>query len=93
LVAEPAGTPVAGWLPVWLPIAGDGGGGGLFVDLRAGPLSGCVMRWDKVEAAQLPPLWPDVATMLGEIADALVRGVDIDGSTAVVIDDLTLDWH
>lgn len=92
LVDEPAGTPVAGWLPVWLPIAGDGGGGDLFVDLRSGPLSGCVMRWDKVETAEFEPLWPSVAAMLGDIADGLHRGVEIDGVRAVVVD-RALDWH
>ncbi|PRX99013.1 SMI1/KNR4 family protein SUKH-1 [Allonocardiopsis opalescens] len=93
LLAQPAGTPVAGWLPVWLPVAGDGGGGELFVDLRSGPLNGCVMRWDKVETAEFDPLWPSVSAMLSDIADALERGVEIDGVRAVVVEDRTLDWH
>lgn len=92
LVDQPAGTPVAGWLPVWLPIAGDGCGGDLFVDLRSGPLSGCVMRWDKVETAEFEPLWPSVSAMLGDIAAALEHGVEIDGVRAVVVDQV-LDWH
>ncbi|MBB4911715.1 SMI1/KNR4 family protein [Actinophytocola algeriensis] len=93
LVDEPAGTPVSGWLPVWLPVAGDGGGGDLFVDVRSGPLSGCVMRWDKVEAAEFEPLWPSISVMLSDIADALEHGVEIDGVRAVVVEDQMLDWH
>lgn len=72
LMAQPAGTPCQGmYLPVWLPIAGSGMGLDLFVDLRPGPLHGCVMQFDRVETAQLEPDWPNVTTMLAEVADAL----------------------
>jgi cell wall assembly regulator SMI1 len=67
----PAGTPWNVWLPVWLPIASDGGGGELFVDLRSGEAHGCVMAFDKVDAATSPPVWPSVRAMLADVADAL----------------------
>jgi cell wall assembly regulator SMI1 len=75
LMAEPAGTPCEGmYLPVWLPIAGSGMGLDLFVDLRPGPLRGCVMRFDRVGTARSKPDWPSVAAMLAEVADALEHG-------------------
>ncbi|WP_215547171.1 SMI1/KNR4 family protein [Amycolatopsis sp. CA-230715] len=74
-MAQPAGTPCdAMYLPVWLPIAGDNGGADLFVDLREGPLRGCVMRFDKVGTAVLEPDWPSLAAMLADVADGLERG-------------------
>lgn len=86
----PAGSPCDVWLPVWMPIAADGCGAELFVDLRGGPTRGCVMEYDKVGAAGYEDattstdvsMWPSVASMLAEVADALehealVRGVRI----------------
>lgn len=70
--ARPAGTECrSAWLPDWLPIATDGGSADLFVDLRPGPLHGCVMEFDRVEGAYGRPWWPNIDTMLTEIADAL----------------------
>lgn len=77
--AGPAGTECQFmWLPDWLPISNNGGGNDLFVDLRPGPLRGCVMEFDRVEGAGGPPLWPNVETMLRDIADALETGSAID---------------
>jgi cell wall assembly regulator SMI1 len=93
LVAEPAGSPCSPcWLPVWLPIAQDGGGNNLFIDLRQGPMHGCVMEWDKYEKALGEPLWPTVAAMLAEIADAVEHGTDIEGYQPHACNDGTLDW-
>lgn len=92
VLAEPAGSPCTAWLPQWLPIAHDGGGNNLFADLRPGPLTGCVTTWDKYEAAIMPPLWPNTATMLAEIAEALAQGTDVDGYHPEVSDAGTLDW-
>jgi cell wall assembly regulator SMI1 len=58
------------WLPPWLPLAEDGMGGGLFVDLRRGPGQGCVMAYAK-DGATTGPRWPDVSAMWTQIADAL----------------------
>ncbi|WP_326615648.1 SMI1/KNR4 family protein [Streptomyces decoyicus] len=71
---DPAGTlypdeAAPMWLPHWLPIAGDGGGGGLFTDLRPGPLHGCVVAFDR-NGHGAEPKWPSVASMLTFVADA-----------------------
>ena len=92
LIAQPAGSPCTCWLPVWLPIAHDGGGNHLFVDLRPGLLNGCIMEWDEYEAAVLEPRSPSTATMLAEIADALEHGTDIKGCQPEACNDGTLDW-
>jgi cell wall assembly regulator SMI1 len=93
LAAEPAGSPCTpGWLPMWLPIANDGMGCDLFIDLRSGPSHGCIMKWDKYEAVTLPPLWPSTAAMLSEIADALEHGTLIQGYHPEARDDGILDW-
>jgi cell wall assembly regulator SMI1 len=73
-----AGTPCyLGWLPVWLPIARDESGNELFVDLRLGPLHGCVMEFDEVDCASQPPGWPTVRAMLADVANALTTGIAI----------------
>ncbi|MET9225906.1 SMI1/KNR4 family protein [Lentzea sp. NPDC003310] len=69
---EPAGTPCVDiWLPAWLPVAADGSGYELFVDLRDGPRHGCVMEWGKYSGADGDPLWPNVTAMLDEASRAL----------------------
>jgi cell wall assembly regulator SMI1 len=74
LLSQPAGRPCQdAWLPMWLPIANNGGGSDLFVDLRSGPERGCVMAFDRVDGAEDQPLWPDVGAMLDEVADALAH--------------------
>jgi cell wall assembly regulator SMI1 len=93
LVAEPAGSPCTPyWLPVWLPIAYDGGGCYLFTDLRGGPRHGCIMQWGEYAAATLEPQWPGIGAMLADIAGALHHGTDIDGYQPEARDDGTLDW-
>ncbi|MCT2587091.1 SMI1/KNR4 family protein [Actinophytocola gossypii] len=92
LAAEPAGSPCWNWLPMWVPIGGDTGGDLLFVDLRPGQEHGCVMRWYETEFATEDPVWPDVATMLAEIADALEHGTPVHGAHPKVVDDGTLHW-
>lgn len=91
MAAEPAGSPCTAWLPMWLPIAHDGGGNYLLADLRPGPLTGCVMEWDKYEAVSMPPRWPNTSTMLAEIAEALEHGTDVNGDQPDPHDG-TLDW-
>jgi cell wall assembly regulator SMI1 len=81
------------WLPRWLPIAGDGGGTDLFVDLRGGQEHGCLMTYDKVEACYGPPLWRNVAAMVAEIADALVLDSVAVGCRSVVSADNRLGWR
>jgi cell wall assembly regulator SMI1 len=75
------------WLPEWLPIAGDGAGGGLFVDLRPGPEHGCVVQFQETGHAAAPT-WPDTATMLVQVADAL-ESLAMDWSAEIVFG----SWH
>jgi cell wall assembly regulator SMI1 len=94
-----AGSPCDVWLPVWMPIAGDGCGADLFVDLREGPAYGCVMEYDKVAAAGYEDpsggdvaLWPSVAAMLADVAGALEHEVPVGGLRIWVDDDGTISW-
>nr|MDT0660387.1 SMI1/KNR4 family protein [Micromonospora sp. DSM 115978] len=90
----PAGTPCQGaWLPSWLPIAGDGGGNDLFVDLRSGPAHGCVREFRRHSGALDEVLWDSVAAMLAEVAVALRHGVPVRGDRQIwVYDDGTICW-
>jgi cell wall assembly regulator SMI1 len=72
---DPAGTlyPHAAtlvWLPAWLPVAHDAGGGGLFADLRPGAGNGCLIRYTRHGPA-IGPDWPGLAQLLTHVADAL----------------------
>jgi cell wall assembly regulator SMI1 len=89
----PAGSPGKdAWLPRWLPIAGDGGGNDLFVDLRPGPAHGCVRQFRRDDGAGDTAWWSSVAAMLAEIADALTREVAIHGNRIWVDDDAAISW-
>lgn len=92
LAAEPAGSPCWNWLPMWIPIAHDTGGEFLFVDLRPGEERGCVNRWYEADFATGDPVWPDIATMLADLADALEHGGEVNHARPTVRDDGTLDW-
>jgi cell wall assembly regulator SMI1 len=72
---DPAGTlypydASSAWPLAWLPIASDYGGGGLFVDLRTGPLHGCLVPYDRVEHDGYPA-WPSIAALWAHVAEAL----------------------
>jgi cell wall assembly regulator SMI1 len=75
IVDGEAGEPSRGFQSAFVPIAGDGHGRYLFVDLRGGPLHGCVGEWDDRGSFADVISWPSVAEMLGDVADALVHGV------------------
>ncbi|MFF4879500.1 SMI1/KNR4 family protein [Micromonospora sp. NPDC000668] len=68
-----AGTRCETWLPAWLPVATNHGGGNLFVDLRGGPKNGCVMEFHRDTGALAEPVWADVAAMFYDIADRLTE--------------------
>lgn len=84
--SQPAGTllPEWYWLPRWLPIAGDGMGGGLFMDLREGPLHGCLVEFSREHRGTTPrwesvtQLWVDVADLLDTVDTDLLRNDRID---------------
>jgi hypothetical protein len=99
LAPGPAGSPCDVWLPEFMPIAADGCGTDLFVDLREGPARGCVMEYDKVGAAGYEDstradvsMWPNVASMLAEVADALDRDVPVRGVRVWADDDGGISW-
>ncbi|GAB3174101.1 cell wall assembly regulator SMI1 [Micromonospora palomenae] len=71
--SRPAGTRCDTWLPAWLPVATNRGGGNLFVDLRGGPKYGCVMEFYRDAGAVAEPEWADMAAMLYDIADRLAE--------------------
>lgn len=75
IVDGEAGDPSRGFHSAFVPIAHDPHGRYLFVDLRGGPLYGCVGEWDDIGGFLDVVSWPSVAEMLGDIADALVHGV------------------
>lgn len=60
--------------PELLPIAMNGGGDSLVVDLRPGEHGGAVFFWDHEEWGLEEPLWPSVAAMLADVAHALESG-------------------
>jgi cell wall assembly regulator SMI1 len=89
----PAGSPCKGaWLPRWLPIAGDGGGNDLFVDLRPGTAHGCVREFLRDDGAGDVTLWGGVATMLAEVAAALTQDVAVHGNRIWVDDEGSISW-
>ena len=92
--AEPAGSPFVGigvWLPPWVPIAHSGGGDYLFVDLRPGPLYGCVGERHKVQDGFDGPIWPSVTAMLSDVAHGMAHGSEVCGQQATA-DDGYLHW-
>ncbi|WP_460353841.1 SMI1/KNR4 family protein [Actinoallomurus acanthiterrae] len=91
--AAPAGTTGRRWSRHWLPIAKDVGFVTVFVDLRDGPFRGCVMEYDKYEAAYERPVWPSVSAMLAEVADALDHGGVAAGYRPGVDSDGRLEWR
>ncbi|MFB9904676.1 SMI1/KNR4 family protein [Allokutzneria oryzae] len=69
-----AGLPGAGWHSRFVPIATDGGGYDLAVDLRPGPLHGCLFAFSHQWGVAYPPEWSSLTAMLGGVADALETG-------------------
>lgn len=88
-----AGSAGSSFHPAWIPIAGDGFADELVVDLRPGPLHGCVLEWEQ-EAAQVErPEWQGVSAMLADVYRALTDGVPAGHSHATVTEDGKLDWQ
>jgi cell wall assembly regulator SMI1 len=89
--ADSAGAEAGMWLPAFLPIADSGGGADLFVDLRSGPMHGCVREFDRV-STDGKPRWASVAVMLADVADALENQSTINGYRAWPGSDGALTW-
>lgn len=88
-----AGSAGNSFHPAWIPIAGDGFADELVIDLRPGPLRGCVLEWEQEVARVGPPVWPDLATLLADVHRALTEGSSAGYSRAVVTEDGRLDWQ
>jgi cell wall assembly regulator SMI1 len=76
---QPAGSPAASFLPPFLPIAGDGSGDEMIVDLRGDDARGCIKIYSHEEGALYTPVAPSLAAMLTELLDVLRNGRQIDG--------------
>lgn len=65
----------------------------LCVDTRPGPLSGCVVGFDKSGADYAGPKWLSVTALLTELADSLTSNADFDEGWRPVIRDNTVEWE
>ncbi|MEV4283571.1 SMI1/KNR4 family protein [Actinoplanes xinjiangensis] len=91
-VAMPAGTKCYGiWPPLWLPIAADGGGGDLFIDLRPGPATGCLGWFDHEEWLFERASWPSLGVLLARVAESMTTGTPINGRIPKAVDG-RLEW-
>ncbi|MBB5806024.1 cell wall assembly regulator SMI1 [Saccharothrix ecbatanensis] len=88
-----AGTPTLGFHPMWLPIAFDGCGDALAVDLRPGVLCGCVVEWDRQAGEMLKPEWTSLDEMLDEVATALEHWGRLGHCEPLVTTDGRLGWR
>jgi cell wall assembly regulator SMI1 len=105
---KPAGSAALQFSPAFLPIARNGSGDDLFVDLRSGPRRGCVTEYNHEQGALSGPCWPDIAAMLADVANGLehrtmtmqdhiaearVHGFKATGYLPYVTEDLALHWE
>ncbi|WP_354146449.1 SMI1/KNR4 family protein [Arthrobacter sp. 754] len=72
--ANDAGTRASMFISPFLPIAEDGSGDFLFVDLRGGRQHGCVGEYFKGEADWRPAIWPSIEALLDETLSSLESG-------------------
>lgn len=72
--SEEAGNQTSFFISPFLPIADDGSGDFLFVDLRKGPQHGCVSEYFKEEADWRPAIWSSVQALLEETLTSLRTG-------------------
>jgi hypothetical protein len=88
-----AGSAGSSYHPAWIPIAGDGFSDELVVDLRPGPLHGCVLEWEQEAAQVWRPEWAGLSAMLSDVHRALTEGVSAGHSQPTVTEDGRLDWQ
>lgn len=72
--AEEAGTKVSMFISSFLPVADDGSGDFLFVDLRKGRRHGCISEYFKEEADWRPAIWPSLEALLADTLLSLRTG-------------------
>ncbi len=71
---EEAGTRTSMFIPSFVPVADDGSGDFLFVDLRKGRKHGCVSEYFKEESDWRPAIWPSVELLMAETLSSLRSG-------------------
>jgi len=69
-----AGKAVGTWLPEYVLIGTDTTGGGYFLDLRPGPLHGCIKTWDKVNSDTGAVEAPSLAALITALAHSVATG-------------------
>lgn len=90
--ADDAGTRASSFISPFLPIAEDGSGDFLFVDLRGGRQHGCVSEYFKGEADWRPAIWPSVEALLAETLSSLESGRRVFSSKPTVVNG-SLTWE
>lgn len=90
--ADDAGTRASFFIPPFLPIAEDGSGDFLFVDLRGGSQHGCVGEYFKGEADWRPAIWPSVDVLLEDTLTSLETGRPVFSSKHSVVNG-SLTWE
>ncbi|GAA2780975.1 SMI1/KNR4 family protein [Saccharopolyspora taberi] len=88
-----AGSAGSSFHPAWIPIAGDGFSDELVVDLRPGPLHGCVLEWEQEAGHVDRPEWRGVSDMLAAVHRSLTEGSPAGHSHPTVTEDGRLDWQ
>lgn len=90
--ADDAGTRASFFIAPFLPIAEDGSGDFLFVDLRGGRQHGCVGEYFKGDADWRPAIWPSVEALLEDILSSLESGRPVFSSRPSVVNG-SLTWE
>jgi len=90
--ADDAGTRASMFISPFLPIAEDGSGDFLFVDLRGGRQHGCVGEYFKGDADWRPAIWPSVDALLAETLTSLETGQPVFSSQHSVVNG-SLTWE
>jgi cell wall assembly regulator SMI1 len=89
---EPAGTVANTWLTRYVYLGQDGMGGGVFADLRPGPLHGCIRFWDKTDADDQPHIADSLTGLLAGVHRAIATGGgDVGGWTPSIVDGV-VEW-
>jgi cell wall assembly regulator SMI1 len=89
--ANPAGEPAWAFLPQFVPIATNGSGDDLIVDLRPGINRGCLKEYHHEQGALGRPVAPSLKALIAEVALALPARTPVLGHVASARDGL-LYW-
>ncbi|MFF1553165.1 hypothetical protein ACFVX3_19235 [Rhodococcus erythropolis] len=87
-----AGFQADTFIPAFVPFAGLNGNF-LCVDIRPGPMHGCVTEFDKSEADQPGPQWVSISAMLTDLANSLTTSQAFDDGWYWTSDNGALEWE